>query len=73
ERKQNKAERADRAVPSAPQSKSGGSPDPNVSPAPTGEPTPQRTRKDDGRVYTKAAKYVDNYDSHKPKNPEDKK
>ncbi|KAH7925101.1 hypothetical protein BV22DRAFT_1011905, partial [Leucogyrophana mollusca] len=60
-------DRADKAVPDAPQTKSGSSPDPKVGPGPGPAPTPQRTREDNGRVYTKAAKYVDNYEAKKPK------
>ncbi|KAH7912191.1 hypothetical protein BJ138DRAFT_1148975 [Hygrophoropsis aurantiaca] len=46
-------DRADKAVPNAPQTKSGASAYPKAGPRPGPEPTPQRTREDDGRVYTK--------------------
>ncbi|KIJ61862.1 hypothetical protein HYDPIDRAFT_158815 [Hydnomerulius pinastri MD-312] len=63
--KGNSPEHADRAVPGAPQTKSGKSDDPNVGPRPGPEPTPQRTAEEDGRVYTKAPRYVDSYDKKK--------
>ncbi|KIJ15928.1 hypothetical protein PAXINDRAFT_11503, partial [Paxillus involutus ATCC 200175] len=58
-------ERAFRAVPDAPQSKSGQSADPHAGPRPGPQPTPQRTREEDNRVYTKAPRYVDSYDAKK--------
>lgn len=56
-------ERADQAVPYAPQTKSGSSA-PNVGPRPGPEPTPQRANSD-GRVYSKAPAYVDSYNEKK--------
>ncbi|KAG1745304.1 hypothetical protein EDB19DRAFT_483783 [Suillus lakei] len=58
-------ERADQAVPHAPQTKSGSSTDPSVGPAPGEEPTPQRTDESSGRVYTKAPAYVDSFNAKK--------
>jgi len=57
--------RADQAVPYAPQTKSGSS-DHNVRPGPGPEPTPQRTSSD-GRVYSKAPAYADSYKEKKNK------
>ncbi|KAF8842426.1 hypothetical protein BDN67DRAFT_947634 [Paxillus ammoniavirescens] len=58
-------EHAFRAVPDAPQSKSGQSADPHVGPRPGPQPTPQRTREEDSQVYTKAPRYVDSYGAKK--------
>lgn len=54
--------RANRAVPNASQTKSSTSTDPNAGP----EPTPQRAG-DNGRVYAKAPRYVDDFDEYAPK------